>query len=101
MGKLLQKKHFDPHVKDKFAVHTDTEGAVELELFEITEKSTPETEMFSLIFKGPHEKKLAQKTYMMKHPKMGEIELFLVPISYRLFDAAYYQAVFNRLIEKK
>lgn len=101
MGELLQKKHFEPHLKEKFAVHADTAGVVELELFEITEKSTPQTDMFSLIFKGPQENPLGQGTYKMKHTKMGEIELFLVPVNYRLFDAIYYQAVFNRLIEKK
>jgi hypothetical protein len=32
---------------------------------------------------------------------MGEIDLFLVPITSEKQDAQYYQAVFSRLVEKK
>jgi len=32
---------------------------------------------------------------------MGEVDLFLVPVVHEKQDALYYEAVFNRLLEKK
>jgi hypothetical protein len=99
MSELLHKADFDPYINDKFEVHTDSIGVVEVELIEITDTGKDYMECFSLIFKGPMDKGFIQKIYTVKHPEMGELVLFLVPITYGKMDAMYYQAVFSRLLE--
>jgi hypothetical protein len=37
-------------------------------------------QQFSLVFRGPLDRTLAQGTYRLGHPHLGEIELFLVPL---------------------
>ncbi len=98
--KLLHKADFDPHLNSAFEIHTDTLGIVEAELFELTEKKYEGHESFSLIFKAPKEKVFNQKLYKLTHPEMGEISLFLVPITYGKGDGMYYQSVFNRLLDE-
>ncbi len=98
---VLTKSNFDPHLNDIFQVHTETVGVVDIQLVEITGKKTAVTEGFSLIFHGSKDKELGQRIYRITHPKMGEMELFLVPVTYHKTDGMYYQAVFNRLVEKK
>jgi hypothetical protein len=95
----LKKAAFDPYLNGKFEIHTESAGIVEVELIEITDHSRENVESFSLIFKGPLEKPFEQRIHKIKHPEMGELEMFLVPITYGKMDAMYYQAVFNRVIE--
>lgn len=97
----LKKSSFDPHVNDRFEVHTDTLGAVEVELVKVSEHNRENLESFSLLFKGPKDRFFDQKLYKVKHPKMGELELFLVPVVHEKQDAFYYESVFSRLLEKK
>ena len=49
---------------------------------------------FSLVLKGPATPALAQGLVTVRHPKLGPIELFLVPIG-RDSAATRYEAVFN------
>lgn len=98
--KLLHKPDFDPHLNTNFQVHTDTLGVVDMELFEVSEDKYPGQESFTVIFKAPKEKVFHQKIYKMTHQEMGEIELFLTPISYGKPDAMYYQSVFSRLLDE-
>ena len=95
----LKKTTFDPHLNGKFEVHTESAGVIEVELIEITDHSRENVESFSLVFKGPLEKPFEQRIHKIKHPGMGELEMFLVPVTYGKMDAMYYQAVFNRVIE--
>jgi hypothetical protein len=100
MAELLKKSSFDPHLNDKFKIHTESVGVVEVELVEITEKNTEKVECFSLIFKGPKDKEFEQNTHKVDHVKMGKFDLFIVPIISEKQDGIYYQAIFNRLIKK-
>lgn len=100
MSDLLKKTSFDPYINETFEVITETEG-VEVELTEVTEHSRDNMESFSVLFKGPKDKFLNQKIYKVKHPGMGEIELFLVPVVHAKQDAFYYESAFSRLIEKE
>ena len=95
----LKKSTFDPYLNSKYEVHTESAGIVEVELIEITDHSQENVESFSLIFKGPLDKPFEQRIHKVKHPEMGELQFFLVPITYGKMDAMYYQAVFNRLLE--
>jgi hypothetical protein len=56
---------------------------------------------FALVFRGPLEIPLAQNTYHLKHPGLGHLEIFLVPVGKVEKDAAGrdYEAVFNRVAE--
>ena len=94
----IKKADFDPHVNSKFELsHLETEEKVKIELVETEDKSTDQTECFSLIFKGPKDKAVPQNTYRLKHDKMGEMNLFTVPILCGQDDGIYYQIIFNRL----
>lgn len=100
MSDILHKSDFEPYANQMFTVHPPEGEPVEMELFELTENDLPGQESFSVIFKGPKEFVLPQMIYKFGHPKMGEVDLFLVPISYGKTDGMYYQAVFSRLIEE-
>ena len=95
----LKISGFEPYLNEKFEVHTESVGVVEVELIEVTDTSQENVEGFSLVFKGPLEKPFEQRIHKITHGKMGEISLFLVPIAYGKMDAMYYQSIFNRVIE--
>jgi hypothetical protein len=88
-----------------FALHLGTRFSVialenyQLELAEVTDHSTAGLEQFSLIFTGVPSPWLQQASYKLTHPKMGECELFLVPIGPDTAGMRY-QAIFSRLIAK-
>lgn len=101
MSDLLQKASFDPHLNTKFQVEIESGKSIEVELVEIEEKNRDPVESFSIFFRGPKDQVFSQETYTVKHPEMGEIRLFLVPIIYGKQDGTYYQSVFSRLKETK
>ena len=49
---------------------------------------------FSLLFAGPNGQWLPQATYPVRHPALGMIDIFLVPIG-PLEDGNGYQAIFT------
>jgi len=51
-------------------------------------------EPFSLVLAGPLAPALAQTSYRVRHPTLGEIDLFLVPIA-RNATSMQYEATFN------
>lgn len=54
-------------------------------------------EGFSLFLQGPLEPQLLQGTYLFNHEELGELVMFMVPIS-KSNDVIRYQVVFNRLL---
>ena len=96
----LVKSSFDPHLESTFEIHPQTGEAVEVTLVEITDHSNEQINGFSVIFRAPQKTQLPQSIYKLTHAKMGDLDLFLVPIIYGNADAMYYEAVFSRLIEK-
>ena len=101
MSEELKKSSFDPHLNTKFEVNTEIEGMVEVELVEVADHSRENLESFSLLFKGPRDRFFDQRLYIVKHAKMGELDLFLVPVVHEKQDAFYYEAVFSQLLDKK
>ncbi|MCP4114868.1 MAG: hypothetical protein GY737_05580 [Desulfobacteraceae bacterium] len=100
----LKMDSFTPYLKNKFQVDSDhVDTPVELELVEIEDKSTDKTEGFSLIFKGPagEDSLLPDDTHAIRHPEMGEWEMFMGPIDPENKEGIHYEAVFNRLKENK
>lgn len=51
-------------------------------------------EPFSLVLRGPPTPVLPQATYAVRHPRLGSIELFLVPLSQDA-QATRYEVLFN------
>ena len=95
----ITKEMFRENLKTKFRVKTETSDPLELELVELTESvSTPKHEQFALLFHGPQSPLLSQMTYHMEHERLGEFDLFLVPVG-RDQNGFQYEAVFNRFLE--
>ena len=94
----LTEREFSQHVGTKFHLKAD-EREIELELIEVKGYVSQEIEQggmerFSVFFSGPRDPFLPQGTYQMSHERMGEFELFLVPVASD--DQGFrYEAVFN------
>jgi hypothetical protein len=83
---------FRPLQGDRFRVAPDDADAFEVELVEVTEipREPGGRAPFSLVFQGGPNPPLPQRIYRVEHEKLGELDIFLVPI------AVYqYQAVFT------
>jgi hypothetical protein len=94
----LTEKEFSEQLNTKFRTSREDGSAVELELVEVKSYLSGPNEQsgmerFSAFFRGPGELPLAQKTYTLSHDRMGEFEIFLVPIGQQ--DGVRYEAVFN------
>jgi hypothetical protein len=83
---------FRPLQGDRFRISPDGAEAFEVELVEVTEipREPGGRAPFSLVFRGGPNPPLPQQIYRVEHEKLGELELFLVPVA---FDQ--YQAVFT------
>ena len=94
----LTREAFAKNLNTRFRIlDKESPTVVEATLAQVREKqSSGEYEQFSLLFNGPSEPLLSQKTYELEHGTMGSFELFLVPISVDEKGACY-EAVFNRL----
>ena len=53
-------------------------------------------EKFSLVFRSVHDVALPQGICRLKHPGMGELDLFLTPIMSRVGRGLQYEAIVNR-----
>ena len=68
--------------------------AVDLGGHSVTASPRPgERSPFSIVFRGPAEPMLAQRTHRIEHERLGAFELFLVPIG-RDSSGMRYEAVF-------
>ena len=80
---------YAPRLGEKFRLRVHTDRALEVELVEVTPladmkaaghhapgKRVP----FSIVFRGPVDPIVPQRTYPVEHDTMGTHELFLVPI---------------------
>jgi hypothetical protein len=55
----------------------------------------PRAEPFSLVFVGPGQPQLEQRTHALVHSSLGLLEIFLVPIGHDDAGRLRYEAVFN------
>lgn len=97
MPENLTLNDFAPYLNTRFRMAAREN--YELELAEVTDLSNAQLEQFSLIFAGVPSPWLQQGSYKLVHPRLGECELFLVPIGPDAVGMRY-QAVFSRLIRK-
>lgn len=98
MSTNLTEKEFAKHVGTEFQLKLDHKE-VSLKLAEVKgylpkENEQSGMERFSLFFDGPGDIRLPQQIYRLEHEKMGELDLFLVPISGDE-KGFRYEAVFN------
>jgi uncharacterized protein DUF6916 len=92
----LTKEMFSDSLHTTFRLETEPARAMELQLVQLSEGvSSARQEQFSLLFRGPLDHFLPQKTYHLEHEKLGDFDLFLVPVG-REQDGFRYEAVFNR-----
>lgn len=83
---------FRPLRGERFRITPDDAPAFEVELVEVTEipREPGGRAPFSLVFQGGPNPPLPQRIYRMEHEKLGELDIFLVPIA-----VDQYQAVFT------
>ena len=97
MTETFSRATFAQHLDSGFRIlDRSSPTVVEAKLVEVSEvPSSGKTEQFSLLFKGPKEPLLSQKTYVFEHARMGTFDLFIVPIAADDTGTSY-EAVFNR-----
>ena len=85
-------------LEQSFTIDDEAAGSVEVELIKVELRGAfdPDTQSrppFSIVFLGKSEPLLPQGIYRMRHPRLGAMELFVVPVG---VDAkgVRYEAVF-------
>jgi hypothetical protein len=83
---------FRPLQGERLRVAPDGAEAFDVELVEVTEipREPGGRAPFSLVFRGGPNPPLPQRIYRVEHEKLGELDIFLVPIA-----VDQYQAVFT------
>ena len=99
MDELLKKEHFDPHLNTEFEIIANGVGSIQAQLVQVNAWNRDLSEGFKLLFKGPKEPVFPHATLVVKHPSMGEFEIFLGPVMVPKQDGVYYEAIFNRMKE--
>jgi len=103
MLETFTRDTFAPHLDQRFQLEHPG-GMVEIELVELTDlssKTSPQPPPqrvkrvpFSIVFRGPRDPILVQQIFKLSHSRLGEFELFLVPIG-RDANGTRYEAVFT------
>lgn len=103
MTSQLEKTAFSNFLNDRFQVQiTDTESfaftLVEVESLKENGSGRKSVQVrpepFSLIFMGPSQPIFKQRIYNLTHPRLGSMDIFLVPVG-ETEAGIEYQAVFN------
>ncbi len=95
---LPTKESFEACNKDVFEILFDEEHKNSCLIEEINTSLAPlvdrDTQQFSVIFSTSTSEVYEQGVYAVSHPKLGEFELFLVPVSGDE-KGVHYEAVFT------
>jgi hypothetical protein len=83
---------FTPYLGQTFRLTVDAGRRLDVELIEAT--GAPQGRPFSLVFRGPKDPRLSQRIYAFAHDRLGEFEMFIVPIGIDERGLRY-EAVFN------
>jgi hypothetical protein len=99
MSEWQSEEDFRQNLNTPFRVVVDAPKPIELTLVGVQSRPSESheeagMERFSIFFKGSLEFLLQQAIYRLAHPRMGEFELFLVPIA-QDSDGFRYEAVYN------
>jgi hypothetical protein len=93
----LTKETFEPITGGVFELSLGEGQTLPLELSAVLGtglQGMANREQFSLHFRGPATPTLAQRIYRLEHPRLGALEIFLVPIR-RDATGMIYEAVFT------
>lgn len=93
---IYQYATYVPLVGTTFDVERPDLEHVAVELVDVAELPG-RGECFSLVFHGPTEAPLDQRTYRVAHEELGEFLLFLVPLGPNADGAQELEAIVNRL----
>jgi len=98
----FSKEAWEKLVETPFRVDAGIGTPVALKLLQVVggpvaTRGNQRSESFSLLFLGPADPLLQQKTYGFEHEQTGRFELFIVPVGRRP-EGLEYEAVFNRLL---
>ena len=86
---------FNDVVGDLFSIEAEGVTAIELASVEVKpSREDAERTPFVLTFHGPVEALLPQSIYLLEHEKLGQLEIFLVPVAQDHSHVSY-EAVFN------
>ena len=97
----LAQANFEAAVGTSFDMLTaESQGvALALRLIEVSPRRAPRGyEQYSALFRGPASPLLPQATYAFRHATIGELPLFIVPIS-RDDEGVVYEACVSRRVE--
>jgi hypothetical protein len=93
----LNSKSFAECLHTGFEVHLSPDQRVTCELIEVKERhDAPHLEQFSLLFRGPVTPVLSQRIHTLQHERLGQVELFLVPLGPD-GQGMTYEVIFNRI----
>ena len=91
-------EQFENHQQEPFTIHFNAENPGVCRVKEISVSKSPAKraggKQFSVVFTHPDSVVYEQGIYPVSHPKLGEFELFLVPI-YGDDSEVDYEAVFS------
>jgi hypothetical protein len=96
MDESLTYEAFAQSLNTNFQVQLDAVSCVDLQLVEVSElKRSSRQEEFAIVFLGSNASFLGQGMRRFGHDRMGQFDLFIVPIR-QDNRGYYYEAVFNR-----
>ena len=97
--KLPTRDDFAGCLHSMFRVMDDPRIELDLELVQVSElQVTSSSQVFSILFQGPDGWFMPQHIYLLRHERLGDHEVFLVPVG-KEGGSVLYEAVFNQLIE--
>src|SRR5262245_7498027 len=94
----LAQARFEAALDTRFELELPATGkTLSLHLFEVTARNAPPGyEQYSAIFRGPAAPVLPQATYVIRHPALGEVSLFIVPVGRDASSVTYEACVARR-----
>ena len=95
---MPKRQQFEQHQLDEFVIQFNADAAGSCRIQEITvSNATPNAageKQFSVVFNHPEPVVYEQGVYPVSHAKLGDFELFLVPI-FGDDSQVHYEAVFS------
>jgi len=88
---------FAPTLQEPYALDLDGQGTLDFTLLEarrLGDGLDGARDPFALVFRGPLDPQLEQRTYGIEHPRLGRLLFFIVPIA-READGMRYEAIFG------